>query len=172
VFTHLRNRLPLVFIFIVLVMCSGAAATSAPASSLAPGMRIRITTGPAADRTTRAGQQTVGSFVALDDSALVLVDEHGRSVRMPRSSISAIERSEGKYSRGRKALIGLLMGGTVAAGGSAECQDGDCSGGAGAGASDGAAGLFVGAIGAAIGAVLPPGERWIRIDVNGALISQ
>ena len=170
-FTHLRNRLPLVFIFIVLVMCSGGAATSAPESPLAPGMRIRITTGPAAD-TMRAGQRTVGSFVALDDSALVLVDEHGRSVRVPRRSISAIERSEGKYSRGRKALIGLLMGGTVAAGGSAECQDGECSGGTGASASDGVAGLFVGAIGAAIGAVLPPGERWIRIDVNGALISQ
>jgi hypothetical protein len=153
-------------------MCSGAAATSAQESPIAPGMRIRITTGPATDRTARPGQKTVGSFVAVDDTALVLIDEHGRRVRVPRSSISTIERSEGKHSRGRKALIGLLMGATATAGGSAECQDDSCFGDAGDSASGGLAGLFVGAIGAAIGAALPPAERWVRIDVNGALISQ
>ena len=149
-------------------MCSGAAArfASAQEAPVAAGMRIRITTAPSNDQAGKQRRTLVGSLVTIDESTVVVTDQHGSNVRVLRTFIIAMERSAGRKSRGKNTAIGLLVGATVGAAMVAATAS-DCTGlcVVGPGAAAVVGGIFFGDIGAAIGAVVPPAERWTRVPL-------
>jgi hypothetical protein len=103
-----------------------------------------------------------GWLLRVDTESLVLETSPGVVTTIPRNSIERLDRSLGRRSRGRGALIGAgvaaVLGVTSTLVWSAGCTGDECSLGK-------AYGLYgytpLGMIfGASIGALVPPSERW------------
>jgi hypothetical protein len=131
-----------------------AARAQQDTTGLVPGRRIRIH--------QEGNQKLVGSFVAMDSASLAMVTTAGDTVRVPRSNVTGLDLSQGtKSNAGKGAITGLLIGGGVgivlglAASSDAEGSFFDV----GAGTWAAGSGLFFGAVGAGIGALIGSGSR-------------
>jgi hypothetical protein len=109
-----------------------------------------------------AGGWQDGRLVRVDSESLVLETSAGVATTIPRDSIERLDRSLGRHSRGRGALIGAGIAAVVGVASSlaygASCEEEECTMGA-------AYGLLLYTplamgVGAAIGALVPPGDRW------------
>jgi len=123
---------------------------------LAPGVRVRIV---APD--VSAGK-VIGTITAVDEESVTLdVPGRGAAVSVPRDKITHLDVSEGPRSRWINAAFGAAVGalGGAIVGGNHKSSlfHGDYS--TGEAATDG--GVLGALVGAAVGALIPPGERWI-----------
>jgi hypothetical protein len=137
-----------------LFVSGSAAGEEAPLDlSLTPGMRVRILTPGISP------SKVVGTINSVDDQS-VTIDVPGRAepVSVPREKIARVDVSSGRRSRWVDAAIGA---GIAAAGGALACSASETKHSI-VNNSDVTAGCaLVGALlGAGIGAVIPPGERW------------
>jgi hypothetical protein len=135
----------------------GADDTSDP-QSLVPGLRVRIVAPDIAPG------KVVGSIVNADtESVTVAVSGRHESISVPREKIMTMDISEGPRSRWVDVGIG---GGAGLATGAVGCTvaNGKSKGDFVSGGTVAAVcGLIGGALGALIGAAIPPGERWHRL---------
>jgi hypothetical protein len=132
----------------------------------------------AADQTPRMlpkpGRRFTGVVSSADGGTLWLRRANNTIVEVPRMSLGRLEQADGRRSRGRNALWGLLIGaGVGAAIGAAGSSCTNTPGGFGGvcfGAADSAAlgALFFGGIGAAVGVAVPGRERWKEVPLNAA----
>src|SRR4030095_891180 len=117
----------------------------------------------------RPGRKVVGIVKTADSEVLTLVRTNGSTIVVPRGAIAKVERTNGRRSRARAAGLGFLIG---------------VGGGAGVGYLIGAScnprglmGCFLqpwgstfagvilgGAVGAVVGAVSPPKDRWTTVS--------
>lgn len=138
---------------------------------LAPGARVRVTTSAAANQEAggRAREKRIqGKLLALDEATMTIETE-GQSPPMvvPRPDIKKVEVSTRRSRKGKAALIGFgagaLIGGAWGYSLAEDCSQGEflclfpredrpglTLGGA----------VLVGALGAGLGALIGPGERW------------
>jgi hypothetical protein len=136
----------------------------AAAPGLTPGMRVRITAPNGADTAV------AGTIRSLDGQTIELaVRGRPEPVRVARDQIAKIEVSAGQGSRLSGALIGGLVGAGVGAavGKGSEPNNGYVVNSA---AEAGGAIAFA-LLGAAIGALIPPAERWQEVSRSSARLS-
>jgi hypothetical protein len=165
----LRSGLCVLFIGFVL---PSSETLAQPVSDLAVGARVRVVAGAVSPR------RLTGTIVRLDAASLeVQTTDRVQPMLVPREAITKIQISLGPRSRWRGAWIGALIGGAIAAVAAlaalaareepCEPQPDQWFGCASFGPSKGAVLAIVGATavgsGAAIGALLPPGERWKNV---------
>jgi hypothetical protein len=141
----------------------------------APSLGARI-------RATTASARVVGTLLGQDAVMLRIEREPGNQVMVPVREITNLEQGR-RRSRGRGALIGLAVG---AVGGAIYLiADNGASGSAcppesficfdepffsdRAAAAIGA--VFFGGVGALVGALIPPGEKWEPVSFRGASVS-
>ena len=161
--------------FAGLALLTLLAAPAVVADEVGTGARVRVTA-PGIGKLT-------GSLVASDVDALTLRTAKGDLRRVPRADVRKLEVSRRPGRRGRGALIGLAAGaiGGYIWGASSNpdgCQPSEynfCFFGAGPLFSDqesGAMGavLFSG-IGALVGTIVAPGEKWERITDSRVRVS-
>jgi hypothetical protein len=160
---HENTPLPVLRCALMLVTLAYTPAFAAgedplPEQSLAPGMRVRIL---APDISPH---KVIGTIDQVSDESMTL-EVRGRSgpVSVPREKILRLDVSDGSRSRGVDAAIGAGIGAGVGAAGGA------LAGGSGHGhlVSSGevaaVCAVLGGALGALIGAAIPPGEHWKEI---------
>jgi hypothetical protein len=145
------------------------ASESAPAAgedvplpqSLTPGMRVRILAPEVVPR------KLIGTVTRVSADAVTLnIPGRSEPVSIQREKIARLDTSEGPRSRGVDSAIGAGIGAAV---GAAGCALGNGSGQGhivSTGAVAGICALFGGGLGALIGAVIPPGERWKAISAT------
>src|SRR5450755_1368376 len=126
--------------------------------SLTPGMRVRILA------PELSPHKVIGTVQRVSEDSVTL-DVPGRNelVSVLREKIARLDVSEGPRSRGVDVAIGGVIGAGIGAGG---CAAGNGSGQGhivSTGAVAGVCALLGGGLGALIGAVIPPGERWKEI---------
>ena len=148
---------------------AGAASSSAavPAQSataaVPTGTRLRITVLP-------PGRQVSGTLASTTATGVTMNLDRGGMVTIPHATVRRYERDNGR-SRKRGVLLGLLAGGVagsligLSSGNSCTSQGGLGSLGClGEPAASAAGGLLIGSgIGAAVGALLPPRQRWTTL---------
>ena len=129
----------------------------------ARGTRLRLTL-------ASGGRRLVGTLTTLDDGALTLLTPHRTdAVVVRREGITRVEVSTGRQSRARGALLGAAIGagaGAVigVAGGLATSGEGEKT--YGAVASGAISAFLLGSIGAGVGLVVPPAERWNELPLD------
>ena len=142
------------------------AATVLPARDIAQpdrGARLRLTL-------ATGGHPLVGAFVALDGETLTLqVPGRTDAMILRRDGITRAEISEGRRSRTHGALLGAAIGAGSGAiigivGGLASTSGGEKT--YGAVASGTITAFLLGSIGAGVGLVLPPAERWKELPLD------
>jgi hypothetical protein len=134
--------------------------------SLTPGMRVRILAPEVSPH------KVIGTVQRVSEDSVTL-DVPGRNelVSVLREKIARLDVSEGPRSRGVDVAIGGVIGAGIGAGG---CAAGNGSGQGhivSTGAVAGVCALLGGGLGALIGAVIPPGERWKEISATRYRIS-
>jgi hypothetical protein len=145
-------------------LVAAGAAAGLPAEEVArvaPGSRARVT--PAA-----GGERLIGTVVAVDDRTLSLrIQDRMDVLVLQREEIARLAISQGRRSRGRGALYGAIIGAGVGAaigvvGGVGSNSSGDEK--TKGTVESGLVLAFLGApVGALVGLVLPPGERWMEL---------
>ncbi len=153
-----------------------AAAPVVRADELATGTRVRV-------MAPMMGGTIVGSLVASDAEALTLQTAKGDLRRVPRADLRHLDVSRKPSRRGRGALIGLAAG---AVGGyiwaASTNPDGGCEpepyafcifgGPLFTDEQSGAMGaVALGGIGAIVGALVAPGEKWERVPDSAVRVS-
>ena len=161
------TNLPIV---LVALLCWGLVGVrpAAAQQAILDNTRLRLTLVPHADAPAR---HVLGWFESLDGSSITLRDHRGRMSTTQRTTVTRIEQSHGRYSRWRRTGFGFLVG--VASGALFGLAAGDdCSTKRGTFApcfdvalTAGVLGAWFGGIGAAVGASLPPGERWEPVSL-------
>lgn len=130
-----------------------------------PGVRVRVTSPALGHRAL------VGSVIAFDEEALTLAIQGSREPTMIlREEIRTIAVSQGRESRAKGALLGLLAGAAVGAVvGAASGDDSNwcCS----SGEMAKGLGLVGAAAGALIGVTITPGERWETLPADRLRVS-
>jgi hypothetical protein len=159
----LRSSFCVLFIGFVL---SPSETLAQPVSDLAVGSRVRLVAGAVSPR------RLTGTIVRLDAASLeVQTTDRVQPMLVPRESITKVQISLGPRSRWRGAWIGALLGGATVAVAALAAREEPCEpqpdqwfGCASFGPSKGAVFAILGATavgsGAAIGALVPPGDRW------------
>jgi len=146
---------------LALTWLGASGAGAAEPRPLAPGDRIRV-------EAHGLKQPVVGQLLSLDaDHLRVLTQDRFDSTVVNRPDITALARSAGRHSRGRGAAIGAGIG-IVAAGvtGLALGSDGSGDGDVSAGEKALLLAIPLALMGALIGSIPTPGERWEKIPVN------
>lgn len=148
-----------------LVLLPSAAAAQEPPSSILPGMRVRVWTSPAAE-------PLIGKVLALEGNLMTLEgDKSGTPVGVSRESITRIDVSFGRRSRGKSVMEGALTGlvfGVLLGVASSSNEPGPASG----------AGLVIlpgllAPVGACVGLVVGPGEdRWATMTPASAKLDR
>ena len=134
-------------------------------TGITDGSRIRL-------KLTGETGQLAGTVTSLDESTLILlIDDSPRTVR--RDRIESAEISMGRRSRFRKTLIGAGIGAVfgVALGLDSGDDPDDMWFAMSAEDKAGVGGVFFGLMGALVGAVLPPGEKWQQTTFGGVELS-
>lgn len=129
--------------------------------SLTPGVCVRILAPEVSP------SKLIGTVHQVSDNSVSL-DVPGRNepVSILREKIARLDVSDGLRSRGVDAAIGAGIGAGI---GAAGCAAGSGSGSGhivSTGAVAGICAFFGGGLGALIGAVIPPGERWKEISAT------
>jgi hypothetical protein len=129
--------------------------------SLTPGVCVRILAPEVSP------SKLIGTVHQVSDNSVSL-DVPGRNepVSILREKIARLDVSDGLRSRGVDAAIGAGIGAGI---GAAGCAAGNGSGSGhivSTGAVAGICAFFGGGLGALIGAVIPPGERWKEISAT------
>jgi hypothetical protein len=142
-------------------------------ATLPDNTRLRLTLAP---QTNAPPRHVIGWFETLDGSTITLRDRRGRMSTTERRAVTRVERSQGRHSRWRRAGFGFLIG--AASGMLVGALSEDCSNAGGSFApcfnraeTAGLAGLWFGGIGSAVGALLPPGERWEALSLPAAPVA-
>ena len=152
------TRLPSVVIVLLATVSAGAPGTAQDSVLLLPGSRLRVTA-PAV-----APKPIVGTLLEAGEREIVLAASASDRTRIPRASITRLERSVRPSRKARGALIGFGVGLAVMVGKAA--VNGGCNDGCNM-ENVAAAGL-VALSTAAMGAIISPGERWADVAVGGA----
>ncbi len=155
---------PLLLLLTALLQVSATQAPSSrqPTVEADSGSRVRITV----DKTSKH----VGTLISADADSLRVTTDTSGVVAIPTAAVTRFERSRGRRSNvGRGALVGAATGGVFGLifGIAAEADNNDWGIEIGA---DGIAlsTLFVGAVGAGIGALIgaaSKGERWEPLTI-------
>lgn len=146
---------------VVLVLCCPLRDLAAQDTTLAPGARLRVTSGH------RVPYIETGRYYALTDTNLVL-SRDTILLPLPLADISRVEVSRGRKPGMVGGVVGLLLG--AAAGGVIACTANRDDYGVFCGGQDdtklviGAA--IGGAAGAALGALIFRRERWAEVDLR------
>jgi len=145
----------------VLYLCASVLPSAAQQPQTASHPRVRLTT---------ASAVTIGTLTSADDSQVVVSRDDGSAVGVPRLSIVRLEQSDGRRSRKRSVLLGLLIGGGGGAGiGYAIGRRCHSTAFLGCFLEPGAstlAGLLLGGGGGVLlGTFTPRGERWRPLSV-------
>jgi hypothetical protein len=121
----------------------------------------------------RPRRTIIGLLAELDTNTMIVSQDEGARLTIPRGAVAKLEISNGRHSRTRKALFGLAIGAasglTVGHVIGSRCQGKPgvplsglrCIGEPHASMAAGL--LFAGGGGALIGALLNPGERWSEV---------
>jgi hypothetical protein len=140
---------------------SGAGAGEAPA--LAPGDRVRV-------EARGLERPVVGQLLMFDSDRLRLIPQDGSdSTVVNRPDITALARSAGRHSRGHGAAIGAGIGvvaGVVIGAASGDDEASDLVPSFTAGEKALILGGTLGLLGALIGLIPNPGERWEKIPLD------
>ena len=145
------------------VSSSAALPASSAAAALPAGTRLRITVLP-------PGRQVSGTLATTTSTGLTMNLDGGGMVTIPHATVRRYERDNGR-SRKRGVLLGVLAGGVAGSliglshGNGCTSQGGLGSLGClGEPAASAAGGLLIGSgIGAAVGALMPPRQRWTTL---------
>ena len=129
--------------------------------SLTPGMRVRILAPEVSPHKVIGTVQRVS-----EDSVTLDVPGRNEPVSVLREKIARLDVSEGPRSRGVDSAIGAGIGAAVGAAGCAAGNGGGQGKIVSTGAVAGFCALLGGGLGALIGAVIPPGERWREISAT------
>jgi hypothetical protein len=129
--------------------------------SLTPGMRVRILAPEVSPHKVIGTVQRVS-----EDSVTLDVPGRNEPVSVLREKIARLDVSEGPRSRGVDAAIGGVIGAGIGAGGCAAANGSGQGHIVSTGAVAGVCALLGGGLGALIGAVIPPGERWKEISAT------
>ena len=144
-----------------------AAGEDAPLDlSLTPGMRVRILAPEVSPHKVIGTVQRVS-----EDSVTLDVPGRNEPVSVLREKIARLDVSDGPRSRGVDSAIGAGIGAAVGAAGCAAGNGGGQGKIVSTGAVAGFCALLGGGLGALIGAVIPPGERWKEISATRYRIS-
>jgi hypothetical protein len=137
-------------------------------TGLVPGRRIRVH--------QPNNRTVVGNFVAMDSTSLGLETSLGDTLQIARAGITGVDLSVGTKSQaGKGAVTGLLIGGAagvvigLAASGSDDGELFDFGPGTWAAGS----GLFFGAVGAGVGALIGAGnhtDRWEKAALPAVVV--
>jgi hypothetical protein len=135
-------------------------ADEAPNGPPARGDRIRLHAPLVADRTI------AGRLLLADEDALVLSRDDGGVVSIPRLAIQDLQVARGRRSYAKRgAVIGAVVGTSVLF--ASYAADGFCDHDPAciiyAPVVSGAAGMFLGVVGAGVGAVVRT-DRWVSVD--------
>ncbi len=158
----------IVMLTCVLMVRPAAAQDASDPQSLVPGLRVRIAAPDVAPG------KVVGTIDKVDkDSVTIDVPGRQQPIDVPRDKIMNVDVSEGPRSRWVDVGIGAGAG---AAAGAVTCvvaNDKSRSGfvNISDGVAAGVCGLLGAALGAVIGAAIPPGERWRPMAASGYRIS-
>jgi hypothetical protein len=121
-----------------------------------------------------AGSPILGDLVAIDDETIVVQDSSGQDVAVPAEQVTQMEvrRQAGRRGKGALtgALTGLVAGAVVGVAAGEDCSGKDliCFDRGGTALVLGAAGALVGA---GIGALVAPGEKWEVVDRKGVTLT-
>ena len=126
--------------------------------SLKPGMRLRVTA------PSQAPKRLVGILTSVDPSVLI-IQTSKEPITLRREAIRTLEFSERGGRKKKGALIGAGVGVVAALIISATTKEGDLLTPAESGLA--AAILFV-PVGAGLGALVAPGERWVPVPAAAA----
>lgn len=146
---------------VVLILCCPLSDLAAQDTTLAPGARLRVTSGQ------RVPYIETGRYYALTDTNLVL-SRDTILLPLPLADITRVEVSRGRKPGIVGGVVGLLLG--AAAGGVIACTANRDDYGVFCGGQDdtklviGAA--IGGAAGAALGALIFRRERWAEVDLR------
>jgi hypothetical protein len=133
--------------------------------SVAPGMRVRIL---APDLSS---SKIIGTVQKVSDSSVTLeVPGRNEPVSILREKIARLDVSEGPHSRGVYSAIAGVIGAGIGAVGCAHANSGQGHI-VSTGEVAGVCALFAGGLGALIGAVIPPGERWKEMSATRYRVS-
>ena len=156
----------LVLLFLMSASASAADGDVPQPPLLAPGMRVRILAPDV------SSNKLIGTIDRVSDESVIL-DVPGRNepVSILRRKIARLDVSEGPRSRGVDATIGGVIGAGIAAGGCALANGSGRGHIVSSGTVAGVCALFGSGIGAAIGAAIPPGERWKEMSATRYRIS-
>jgi hypothetical protein len=164
-------------------------------SLLAPGTRVRVTAPAPEQRSgkiwesedtvtfisrenrssqtfTRPGRAVTGTLVAATTDNIVLeLSKKGQNISIPRGAIVKLEVSEAPSRRKRGAILGAFVGVGVAFAWAAILESGDDDGGYFSPSFDlpvyfAGASLLLAPAGAAVGAIVAPGERWRSVTTD------
>lgn len=92
------------FVVSALALLPSAANAQEPSSSIQPGMRVRVFTSATAEPVT-------GKVLSLEGRVLTMVgDQSGTPIGVSRDSITQVDVSRGRRSRGKAVLNGVLVG--------------------------------------------------------------
>ena len=141
-------------VFLCVLLNSPSLAEDTP--TLSPGMRLRVT---APDQFRQA---FVGTFVADEPNALV-VQAGAERIAVRREAIQRLEVSERGSSKGKGALIGAAVGTGAVLAMLLSVLSSDFGGGNAEAGRIAAWFAVGGGLGAAIGAGIAPGERWVEL---------
>ena len=150
---------------VVLVVASVASAEEP--RPLTAGDRIRV---EVAQQVTGRPLSIVGTLTGIDSSRLTLLNQKGVASRLPTADILRLQRSVHPSRKNKGAWIGLGVG--FAAGFVSDALLSNCNEGAPADSCVSGwsvlAGLVVAPVGAGLGAIMAPGERWETVPLRSA----
>ena len=159
-----ENLLHRIALFLALLLAVPTGAAVSQAVQLEPGLRVRVWA-PTPPLVRQPGRVTAfhADTMRLDlDRPL---SRGARGVVVPLGQVTRLDVSRGRHSRGRKALggaiIGLVVGAAIGAVSGGDCENSIIC----VTPAEGAAivGVPFAAVGALIGVLLPPGDRWERV---------
>lgn len=139
------------------VLSFAAAAGADDTTPFAPGTRLRVTT---------PRGRIVGRLLDVDEENLTLLAGNGEARTIPRAHVTALAVSTDRHTRGQGALVGAAVGIVVGASVGFAIGDDPPDSFFQFSARDKAlAGVVVLApLGAVVGAVWPPSERWVNVS--------
>jgi hypothetical protein len=154
--TKKRCRIPMALGLGLATLAAGRPARAEDAKAVAPGSRVRVTT---------SDHRFVGRLAALRGETIILEREKGETLEIHRAEVLGLEVSQRRGRKLKGAAIGLLVGlGAAAAIGVAGSDD--CSGRSSGSLCFGPAevtaisGILTVPVGALLGALIAPGEKW------------
>jgi hypothetical protein len=151
-------------LFLALLLAVPTGAVLSQAVQLEPGLRVRVWA-PTPPLVRQPGRLTAFHADTMHLHLDRPLSRGARGVVVPLAQVTRLDVSRSRHSRARKALggaiIGLVAGAAIGAASGGDCENTIVCYTPGEGAAMG--GVLFSGVGALIGVLLPPSERWERV---------